>query len=97
MKGQTLLKDPITVTLPFTMTQEETAAQKNIDIRKGELYDGVYHFMEVLYEVTNTSVLSVPMTGGSGEWKYGWIGMGMMGALAAGILLSEKKQKIRKI
>ena len=97
VKGQTLLKDPITVTLPFTMTQEETAAQKNIDIRKGELYDGVYHFMEVLYEVTNTSVLSVPMTGGSGEWKYGWIGMGMMGALAAGILLSEKKQKIRKI
>ena len=56
---------------------------------------GVFEMKErVLYEVTNTSVLSVPMTGGSGEWKYGWIGMGMMGALAAGILLSEKKQKI---
>lgn len=95
VEGQILLKEPIAVTLPVSMTQKEVDEQGNVDIRKGALYNGVYHFAEIVYQVTNTPTLTVPMTGGTGGWTYGYIGMGIAAALGAGTIAYGSRRKRR--
>lgn len=64
LKGYTLLKDPIKVTLPLTMTKER-AEELKADTSKA-VYDSekkLYYFYSVSYKVDNDAGFEVPHTG----------------------------------
>ncbi|MDO4322394.1 MAG: SpaA isopeptide-forming pilin-related protein [Lachnospiraceae bacterium] len=95
-KGHSLLKDPIRISLPLTMTAKEASSQKNIDLSKAKLnsgYDDKYYFFECTYEVTNSYNFKVPTTGAEGGWRYGYIGMGMLAVLCAGRVIYGWKRR----
>ena len=98
--GHTLLPEPILVTLPLVMTEEEVQ-QGNVDTSKGtfdEGYSNNWFFNDLTYEVTNSAQFVMPTTGASGFWKYGLIGMGTMAAIVVGVIVydTSKKQKRHK-
>ena len=91
--GMTLLAEPITVTLPLTMTEQE-AKKSGADLTKGYLHsDGNYYFYDLTYRVTNNATLDMPASGGHG------FPIAVCGAAlaAAGILLASTKRKKRKM
>jgi len=61
--GKTLLKEPITVTLPLTMSQAEVDKQ-NVDTSKAIRQGSNYYFYHLTYEVSNDARLDLPKTGG---------------------------------
>ena len=61
--GKTLLKEPITVTLPLTMSQAEVDKQ-NVDTSKAIKQGSNYYFYHLTYEVSNDARLDLPKTGG---------------------------------
>ena len=64
LKGYTLLKEPIKVTLPLTMTKER-AEELKADTSKA-VYDSekkLYYFYSVSYKVDNDAGFEVPHTG----------------------------------
>lgn len=61
-KDYQALVDPIDVTVPIILTQEEVDAQ-NVDTSDAVLHDGKYYFYEQTYEVTNDAKLKLPKTG----------------------------------
>lgn len=71
VNGYQLLAEPITVTLPLTLTQEELE-QRNADPDMG-YYDEetkVYRYYDLSYEVRNGTVFDLPLTGAEdGGWK----------------------------
>ena len=84
--GHTLLKEPVIVTLPMQMTDEEADEYGNVDFdsaKKDEGYTDMWFFYDCLYEITNSIKFVMPMSGGSGTWKYGILGMGIL--VAAGV------------
>ena len=88
-----LLAEPITVTLPLTMTEQE-AKKSGADLTKGYLHsDGNYYFYDLTYRVTNNATLDMPASGGHG------FPIAVCGAAlaAAGILLASTKRKKRKM
>ena len=90
--GMTLLAEPITVTLPLTMTEQE-AKKSGADLTKGYLHsDGNYYFYDLTYRVTNNATLDMPASGGHG------FPIAVCGAAlaAAGILLASTKRKEKK-
>lgn len=97
--GHTLLKDPITVTLPITMTKEE-AIKNKADTSKAtwDAYTNKWQFYDCTFEVTNSATFKMPMTGGTGNWKYGIIGFGTLAVLGTGLILTmnPRKQKRRR-
>lgn len=96
--GHTLLTEPIEVTLPITMTDADAKANK-ADTSKGVLdkgYTGNWFFYDCLYEVTNSATFKLPMTGGSGMWKYALFGFGTMAVMGAGLVLFSDSKKKRK-
>ena len=96
--GHTLLTEPIEVTLPITMTDADAKANK-ADTSKGVLdkgYTGNWFFYDCLYEVTNSATFKLPMTGGSGIWKYALFGFGTMAVMGAGLILFSDSKKKRK-
>lgn len=93
--GHTLLKDPITVTLPITMSQDE-AKNSGADTSKATLdsgYTNKWFFYDCTYEVTNTATFKLPMTGSTGYWKYGIIGFGTLAVLGTGLILMDTRKK----
>ena len=93
--GHTLLKDPISITLPITMSQDE-AKKNNADTSKATLdagYTDNWFFYDCKYEVTNTAVFKLPMTGSDGDWKYGIIGFGTLAVLGTGLILMDTRKK----
>ena len=96
--GHTLLKDPITVTLPITMTKEE-AAKNKADTSKAtwDAATNKWQFYDCTFEVVNSATFKMPMSGGAGDWKYGIIGFGTLAVLGTGlILMNPRKQKKRR-
>ncbi len=77
--------EPIIVTLPYTMTEEEIEDGK-VDVNDPDFkgvyseQDGVYYFYDLTYEVSNTAVLVMPNTGGN-AWII--IVLAICGAAAA--------------
>lgn len=72
--GNALLKEPIIVTLPMTMTADEANEYGNVDFssaKEDKNYSGKWYFYECLYEITNNATFKMPMTGDDGKWKYG--------------------------
>lgn len=96
--GKTVLKEPIKVTLPITMTDAEVKTYK-ADTSKGKKdtdYSGKWYFYEATYEVTNDYTFILPQTGGMGIWKYGFIGVGIMGILAGGLFAYDSLNRKRR-
>lgn len=62
-EGKTLLKEPITATIPLTMSQAEVDKQ-NVDTSKAIKQGNNYYFYHLTYEVSNDSTLNLPTTGG---------------------------------
>ena len=94
--GNALLKEPIIVTLPMTMTADEANEYGNVDFssaKEDKNYSGKWYFYECLYEITNNATFKMPMTGDDGKWKYGFIGLGMAAALASVWLVYETRNK----
>lgn len=61
--GKNLLKEPIIVTLPMTMSQAEVDKQ-NVDTSKAIKQGNDYYFYHLTYNVMNDSILDLPKTGG---------------------------------
>ena len=66
--GKTLLKEPIDVTIPMTVTQSEVNDQ-NIDVSNAIKQGNNYYFYHLTYEVSNDSTLNLPSTGGFSNVK----------------------------
>ena len=100
LDGNSLLKEPIIVTVPMTMTEQEANAYGNVDFTSAKEdvnYSGKWYFYECLFEVTNNATFKMPMTGASGTWKYGFAGFGIVIAISTGLVLSKtKKQKTKR-
>lgn len=102
--GNTLLKDPIIVNLPVTMTAAEAAAYGNVDYTSAKEdvdYTGKWYFYNCAYEVTNHVHFEMPMSGSSGTWKFGFIGFGTIAVISTGLIFNDaskkKKKKYRKM
>lgn len=97
LEGKTLLKDPINITLPITMTDKQakdmSAATDNgqYDVDKK-----LWYFYEATYEVTNTPTFVMPITGSNGFWKFGFIGFGAIVVVGTGLVIFDKKGKKQK-
>ena len=94
----TLLKDPINITLPITMTDKD-AQEMSAATDKGvydEGYTNKWYFYEATYEITNTPKFKMPMTGDNGFWKFGFIGFGTIAVLGTGFIIFDKKGKKQK-
>ena len=100
LDGNSLLKEPIIVTVPMTMTEQEANAYGNVDFTSAKEdvnYSGKWYFYECLFEITNNATFKMPMTGDSGTWKYGFIGFGIIVAICAGFAACNiKSSKTRK-
>ena len=86
-RGYTLLAEPLTVTIPLAMTEEEIRAKEQetgttVDRTKGvyDAADGKYYFYEFGFSITNSANLNLPATGGGMDNRL------YMG-LVAGLLL----------
>lgn len=97
--SHTLLRDPIEVTLPIKLTAGQIASQGNVDVSKGRVdpVTGLTYFYECLYEVTNEYNFNVPMTGATGNWKYGFVGVGVLAMVSAGYVVFGRKRRKRKL
>ena len=95
-----LLKEPIMVTLPMTMIEQEANEYGNVDFDSAKEdvgYTNKWYFYNCKYDITNNAVFKMPMTGDDGKWKYGFIGFGMVAALGcAYVILNSKNYKKRK-
>ena len=99
LDGNSLLKEPIIVTLPMTMTEDEANEYGNVNYETAKEdvnYSGKWYFYECLYEITNNAVFKMPMTGDDGRWKYGFIGLGIVMAISAGFVICNTKNKKAK-
>ena len=99
LDGNSLLKEPITVTVPMTMTEAEANEYGNVNYetaKEDKNYSGKWYFYECLYEITNNATFKMPMTGDDGKWKYGFIGFGIVMAVSAGFVICNTKNKKAK-
>lgn len=95
VSGKTLLADKITATIPMVANQEEVN-EKGMDTSKAFYSKSkrLYFFFDVVYNVTNNSNLSVPMTGSDGIFDTRMLFGGMFVVLMGiGVVLVGKKKK----
>ena len=93
------MKEPIIVTVPMTMTEDEANEYGNVNYetaKEDKNYSGKWYFYECLYEITNNATFKMPMTGDDGRWKYGFIGLGIVMAISAGFVICNTKSKKTK-
>lgn len=93
--GRALLKEPIVVTLPLTMTEEEANENGSVDFTNAQQdsgYTDKWFFYECTYRVINNAVLDMPVAGGNGVWKYGFIGVGMIAMIGTTWVVLEKRK-----
>lgn len=96
LDGNSLLKEPIIVTVPMTMTEQEANSYGNVDFTSAKEdvnYSGKWYFYECLFEVTNNATFKMPMTGDNGTWKYGFIGLGIIITIGTGFVICNTKNK----
>ena len=98
VSGMTLLKDPIKITLPITMTDKQAKAMSAAtDLGKFDNYTNKWYFYEATFDVTNNVSFKMPTTGADGVWKFIFFGFGTMAVLATGLIIYDSKNKrIRK-
>lgn len=94
VEGHTLLKEPIVVTLPITMTTAEAAAN-GADTSQGTPdsgYSNKWFFYDCLYEVTNDYNFTMPSAGSTGTWTFGYIGLGVVAVVGVGVLIYTRRK-----
>ena len=92
--GKTLLKEPINVTIPMTVTQSEVNDQ-NIDVSNAIHQGNNYYFYHLTYEVSNDAKLNLPTTGGFNNIRtYIPLISGFVMILAAGFYYLKKKKGV---
>ena len=82
--------------MPMTMTEAEANEYGNVNYetaKEDKNYSGKWYFYECLYEITNNATFKMPMTGGTGNWKYGIIGFGTLAVLGTGLILMDARKK----
>ena len=95
--GMTLLPEPITVTMPMVMTEQEVIDHE-VDTSNCIYYNdsGTYLVCEITYSVTNSANFGMPTSGGDFN---PWIWFSLMGGLlilgAATVLLIQHKKTHR--
>ena len=92
--GYSLLKEPVEITLPYQLTDEE-AREQQADTKKAVQYDGDWYFYALSLDVTDEAVLRLPMTGG----KTGVVYLGAMFGgicLGVGFYTGRKRRRDRK-
>ena len=94
VSGMTLLKDPINITLPITMTDKQAKAMSAAtDLGKFDNYTNKWYFYEATFDVTNNVSFKMPTTGADGIWKFIFFGFGAMTILATGLIVYDSKNK----
>ena len=94
VSGMTLLKDPINITLPITMTDKQAKAMSAAtDLGKFDNYTNKWYFYEATFDVTNNVSFKMPTTGADGVWKFIFFGFGTMAVLATGLIVYDSKNK----
>ena len=94
--GHTLLKEPIYVKLPIRWGGDDSDEDSgNVDdsYAKSDNITGALLFFSCLYEITNTAVLRLPMTGSSGTWAYGFAGMAIAAVLGTGMVVGTGRRR----
>ena len=94
VSGMTLLKDPIKITLPITMTDKQAKDMSAAtDLGKFDNYTNKWYFYEATFDVTNSVSFKMPTTGADGVWKFIFFGFGTMAVLATGLIVYDSKNK----
>lgn len=68
VSGKNLLKEPLVVTLPLSVTQAEVD-KENVDTSNAIKQGDTYYFYHPTYEITNDANLKLPTTGGFNNIK----------------------------
>ena len=94
ISGNTLLKDPINITLPITMTDKQ-AKDMSAATDQGQFdeYTNKWYFYEATFEVTNSVKFIMPTTGANGVWRFIFFGFGTMAVLATGLVVYDARNK----
>lgn len=94
ISGNTLLKDPINITLPITMTDKQ-AKDMSAATDNGQFddYTNKWYFYEATFEVTNSVKFIMPITGANGVWRFIFFGFGTMAVLATGLVVYDARNK----
>lgn len=94
ISGNTLLKDPINITLPITMTDKQ-AKDMSAATDNGQFddYTNKWYFYEATFEVTNSVKFIMPTTGANGVWRFIFFGFGTMAVLTTGLVIYDTKNK----
>lgn len=85
--GYSLLSEPIKVTIPLILTEEEVKEQ-SADKSKAVEVEGNYYFYDQTYEVSNSAVLVLPKTGRKGIYLLFPAGFGIV---LLGLFTKRKK------
>lgn len=94
ISGNTLLKDPINITLPITMTDKQ-AKDMSAATDNGQFddYTNKWYFYEATFEVTNSVKFIMPTTGANGVWRFIFFGFGTMAVLTTGLVVYDARNK----
>lgn len=94
ISGNTLLKDPINITLPITMTDKQ-AKDMSAATDQGQFdeYTNKWYFYEATFEVTNSVKFIMPTTGANGVWRFIFFGFGTMAVLVTGLVVYDARNK----
>ena len=93
--GKNLLKEPLVVTLPLSVTQAEVD-KGNVDTSNAIKQGDTYYFYHPTYEITNDANLKLPTTGGFSNIKtYLPLIGGFVLILAAGFYYLKKKKGMK--
>lgn len=94
--GRSLLKEPVSVTLPMEMTWDELKV-KHADLSRAvfDEVSGKYCFYDLTINIGNSVTFDMPMTGRSGKAEYILLISGLSFVIA-GIVLGRRKIKNHK-
>ena len=95
VNGCALLKDPVKIRLPYTITEED-AARQGTDVTDGVLYNGTWYLYQLAYSVTDHAVLSLPMTGYMSRYRDLLLPFAAVGLLGLGIFGVQRQKKRRR-
>ena len=90
--GNTLLKEPLEVTLPIRLSQAEVEEQK-VDTSNGIKQGDSWYFYHPTYEITNEATMQLPTTGGWNSLKTYLPLIGGFALIVAASLYYLKKKK----
>lgn len=94
VSGYELLKDPVEITLPQTLTKAQILLY-NADTSKGKYWSekGTYDFYDLTYEIVNNTPVTPPFTGAFENW---WMYLPIVLAMALFIGLGVYRMKRKK-